>query len=320
LFKAKDVPHADRISSKRQTAARRAPRDSVGSRARQTFALSNPDKVLYPEPGYTKLDLANYYSTVAQWILPHVVGRPLTLVRCPNGCDKPCFFQKHPSGAKVEGVRVVSLPEKSKQADYVVIDDLRGLLSLVQWGALEIHTGGAQAVRPNYPELMVFDLDPDLGLPFSAVTQAALKTRQLLKERGLTSFVKTTGGKGLHVCVPLDESRTFEQTVPFSRSVAEALVHSAPDHYVASMSKSKRSGKVFIDYLRNGRGATFIASYSTRKHPSAPVAMPLHWDELDVDRMPQYTLANAARRLAQLKEDPWRAIQTMRQALPLLAP
>ncbi|HEY2404677.1 MAG TPA: DNA ligase D [Polyangiaceae bacterium] len=308
------------ITPERPVAAARTDRAHATERGHQTFALTNPDKVLYPEPGYTKSDLANYYSTVAQWILPHVVGRPLTLVRCPNGCDKPCFFQKHPSGPKVEGVRVVSLPEKNKQADYVVIDDLRGLLSLVQWGALEIHTGGAQAARPNCPDLMVFDLDPDLGLPFSAVAQAALKTRQLLKERGLTSFVKTTGGKGLHVCVPLDESKTFEQTLQFSRSIAEALVHGAPDHYVVSMSKSKRSGKVFIDYLRNGRGATFIAPYSTRKHPSAPVAMPLHWDELDVESMPQYTLANAARRLAQLKEDPWRAIQTVRQALPPLAP
>jgi bifunctional non-homologous end joining protein LigD len=250
---------------------------------------------------------------VARWILPHLQNRPLTLVRCPNGCDGQCFFQKHASGEPPPGVRYESLPEKKQRGTYMVIDDLRGLLQLAQLGALEIHTWGALADQPDHPDLLVIDLDPDEAVEFPALAQAALATRSLLEARGLVSFVKTTGGKGLHVCAPLDGSASFEQVLAVGHGVADALVASAPDRYVATMSKSKRSAKIFVDYLRNARGATFIAPYSTRRQADAPVAMPLHWDELDGRELPRYTLETAPQRLRQLAQDPWAKLPELRQ-------
>lgn len=278
--------------------------------------LSNPNKVLYPSAGITKRQLLDYMAMVAPRLLPHVVNRPLTLVRCPNGEGKQCFFQKHP-GAAADGMRAVGIREKEGKADYAVIDDEVGLFGLVQLGVLEIHTSGALADNFENPNLLVFDLDPDPSVGFSEVIRCAFQLKEVFESGGLESFVKTTGGKGLHVCVPIEPKLTWDEAKAFSRNVATALAQQEPDRYVSVLSKAQRKGKIFIDYLRNGRGATFVAPYSTRVRPSAPVAVPLFWDELTPDVKPdQFTVSNLIHRLEKLDRDPFEKMAGLRQKLP----
>jgi bifunctional non-homologous end joining protein LigD len=281
-----------------------------------SYPLTNPDKVLYPEQGITKRELLEYYELVAERMLPHVRNRPLTLVRCPNGRGKPCFFQKHPGAGTPDGIRSVAIREKDGKAPYSVIDDEQGLFGLVQLGSLEIHTWGSRADDFEHPDLLVFDLDPDPALDFSAVVEAAVLLRRTFEAAKLESFVKTTGGKGLHVCVPIVPDLDWTTIKEFSSRVAEGLAQNDPKRYVATATKAKRTGKIFIDYLRNARGATFIAPYSTRAREGATVAVPLEWDELTPKLRPdQFTLRNLEDRLRRLSRDPFERMATLKQRL-----
>lgn len=280
------------------------------------YPLTNPDKVLYPEQGITKRELLDYYALVAERMLPHVQNRPLTLVRCPNGRGKPCFFQKHPSAGTPEAIRSVAIREKDGKAPYSVIDDEQGLFGLVQLGSLEIHTWGSRADDFEHPDLLVFDLDPDPALDFSAVIEAAHLLRRTFEAAKLESFVKTAGGKGLHVCVPIVPDLDWTTIKDFSSRVAEGLAKNDPKRYVATVTKAKRVGKIFIDYLRNSRGATFVAPYSTRAREGAPIAVPLEWDELTPKLRPdQFTIRNVAARLEKLSQDPFARLTKVKQRL-----
>ncbi|MBM3147609.1 MAG: DNA ligase D, partial [Actinobacteria bacterium] len=282
--------------------------------------ITNPDRVVYPEAGLTKLDIARYYEGIAGRLLPFISRRPLTMVRCPEGYVESCFFQKHAVAGFPETVLRVPIAERGGTATYVAVDSTAGLLSLVQLGALEVHVWGSHLETVEYPDELVFDLDPDPELPFTRVNDAARLLRTALDALGLRSFVTTTGGKGLHVVAPIEPTRSWKEVKAFARAVAEALVAADPGSYTATMSKRRRTGKVFIDYLRNGRGATFISPYSTRRRPGAPTATPLRWDELSPDlRADRYGVPNIRRRLAALKTDPWEGFHSVHQELTAAA-
>ncbi|HSK18016.1 MAG TPA: DNA ligase D [Longimicrobiales bacterium] len=278
--------------------------------------LTSPDKVLYPEQGLTKLDLAEYYQAVADWILPHISGRPLTLVRCPSGRDGWCFFQKHMDDSAPPDIHRVEVEEKDGPEWYGVVDDVAGLVSLAQIGALELHTFNVRQDQLERPDRFLIDLDPDEDVGWDMIVEAATHVRDLLAELGLVSFVKTTGGKGLHVVVPLVRRADWEEVRQFSKAVASLLASAAPDRYTLDMSKKKRKGRVLLDYMRNTRGATAIEAYSTRARPGAPVAVPITWDELQDDvRSDTFNVENVPARLAGLREDPWKEMAAVRQSL-----
>jgi bifunctional non-homologous end joining protein LigD len=279
--------------------------------------LTHASRVVYPSLGVTKRDLALFYENIADWILPHLAGRPTSLVRCPEGVDKECFYQKHSGLSVPDNIRRVKIREKKKVGDYLVIDTLPALVSLVQIGILEIHTWNSRADRLEQPDRVVFDLDPAPDVPWTRVLAAARLVRKLLEGVRLESFVKTTGGKGLHVVVPLASGVTWEQGADFTRVVAETLAREDPRSFIAQMSKAARTGKIFIDHFRNARGATSVAAYSTRAKSDAPVSVPLDWDELSPRlTSDHYTVANLPRRLAGLRKDPWARYWTVRQELP----
>ena len=278
--------------------------------------MTNPTKILYPKTGVTKLDLANYYLAVAEWMLPHVAHRPLSIVRCPHGEGQACFFQKHPDAGTPKNLKRVSIQEKSKRATYVVAESADDLVALVQIGALEIHAWGSQTDKIEYPDRLIFDLDPDPSVPWKQVIAAAGQVRDFLIELGLQSFVKTTGGKGLHLVAPIQRRHAWPEAKAFCRAVALAIVEADPRRYTANMSKSVRAGKIFIDYLRNERGATAIVPYSSRAKPQAPVSVPVAWDELDSKITSDYFgLTDVVDRLAKLNQDPWREMAGVRQTL-----
>lgn len=278
--------------------------------------LTNPKRVVYPELGITKLDVALYYVQVAKWMLPHVTDRPLTLVRCPEGMSGQCFYQKHPPEGMSKAVERIPIREKDEVDTYGAIHDLEGLLALVQFGALEIHAWGSRIDDIERPDRLVFDLDPDPTVPWKHVVAAALSLRDTLKTLGLTSFVKTTGGKGLHIVVPIQRKLAWPEVKEFCRRVVEMIAREAPDQYVTNMSKAKRVGKIFLDYLRNDRGATAVVAYSTRAKPVATVSVPLDWKELDKLKSPaSFTVKNLPQRLAKLRRDPWAEIGKVRQSI-----
>ncbi|HYQ01592.1 MAG TPA: DNA ligase D [Polyangiaceae bacterium] len=289
-------------------------------RAAAPLTLSHPDKILYPELGLTKRELADYYEVVSEFMLPHVINRPLTLLRCPEGRQKQCFFQKHPGESLAEGLVRVQVPSSDGKSKYAAIADARGLPALVQMGALEVHVWGALANDAEHPDLLVFDLDPSPELDFKETIRGARALRGLLEELGLQTWLKTTGGKGLHVTVPIVARADWNESKEFCRAVAEELTRREPERYVATMSKAKRTGKIFVDYLRNTRGATFIAPYSSRARENATIAMPIAWDELSPKFKPErFNVRNAARYLRERGADPFAGLSKARQKLPSAA-
>ena len=275
--------------------------------------LTHPDRILWEDEGLTKQGLAEFYAEIADWILPHVVDRPLSLLRCPSGSQKECFFQKRAwAGLDESLVRRVNVGD----TEVLAIKDLRGLLALVQAGVLEIHPWGSMLRSVEKPDRIVFDLDPGEGVFWPSVVEGALDVRARLKDLGLESFVKTTGGKGLHVVVPLRPSADWNGVKAFAERVALAMAKDSPDRYTATLAKRAREGRIFIDYLRNTRGATAVAPYSTRARKGAPVSTPLAWEELSPD-VPSnhYTVTNLAKRLKGL-DDPWARFFKVRQKLP----
>jgi len=278
--------------------------------------LSHPDKILYPEQGITKLDLAHYYETVAEWMLPHVMNRPLALVRCPGGRGKPCFFQKHPSEGGPKFLKEVDVSETSKPEYNLAIKNTAGLIELVQMGVLEIHVWGSEARTIERPNRLIFDLDPDPSVDWTDVIQAAREVRTVIEELGLKTFLKTTGGKGLHIVVPIQPKTDWEEAKPFCKAIADFMARVGPERYIATMSKAARKGKIFVDYLRNGRGATAVAAYSTRSRPGAPVSVPISWEELTPKIRPDtFNINNLPERLKKLRKDPWEGIESTKQSI-----
>lgn len=269
--------------------------------------ISSPGKLIYPDSGITKQQVADYYAAVAPQLLPELVRRPLSLLRCPDGLNGQCFFQKHHAGTLGANVHAVAIREKDGGSDdYLYIEDVAGLLDLVQMNALELHPWGSRIEDVEHPDRLVFDLDPGEGVTWAAIKTAARELRARLDEIGMASFLRLSGGKGLHIVVPIKPGPTWQQAKAFCEAFADALAAHAPQRYVATASKAKRRGVIFIDWLRNGRGATSVASWSLRARAGAGVAMPLRWEELGRTRSgADYTLQRALRRAASLREDPW---------------
>ena len=280
--------------------------------------ITHPSRVVYPDNGITKGDVAAYYAAVADWILPELVNRPLSMVRCPGGTDSACFFQKHHAAKLGGSVRAIALEEKEGgEDDYVYIRDLKGLMELVQMNTLEFHPWGSRVDKPDSPDRIVLDLDPAPGVAWTAVVACARAIRKQLEDMELTSFVRTSGGKGLHVVVPFRRGPGWQVVKDFCERFADAMVARDPERYIATASKAQREGKIFIDWLRNARGATSVCSWSLRARDGAPVAMPLRWEELGkVSGGAAFDLRAALKRAASLKADPWAGLATLRQRLP----
>ena len=261
------------------------------------------------------MQLARYYDDIADWIVPHVSGRPLTLVHCPAGLAEPCIFLKHARAWGPNALRRVTIQEKTKVGEYLVADSIEAVVSLAQMGIVEIHTWNSTTEDIERPNRIVWDLDPGPSVTWNQVRKAAALVRGVLKTLGLQSWVKTTGGRGLHVVVPLQPAREVAQCLEFSRAVSEALVRTEPRLYTTKFAKLGRERKILIDYLRNNRTNTSIAAFSPRARPGAPVSMPVDWDDLG-SSPERWTLITVPKRLKRLRADPWAAYWTAAQKIP----
>ena len=277
-----DKPATDVV---RETAAKLKPAEKKADRATAAgfgIKITNPDRVIYPEGGITKGDLANYYAEIEALMMIDTARRPVTLIRCPQGRGKHCFFQKHDTGSMGDHVKHVPIKEKDGGTeDYLYFDDVRGLLACVQMGTIEFHGWGSRVGKVEYPDRLVFDLDPDVGLDFAAVRDAARRIRDLVADLGLVSFPLLTGGKGIHVVVPLDAKAKWDKVKSFAERFSRAVAEAEPERFTANIRKAQRKGRIFLDWLRNQRGATAVLPYSARAREGAPVAAPVTWDELD---------------------------------------
>jgi bifunctional non-homologous end joining protein LigD len=268
--------------------------------------ITHPDRPLYNEVAFTKLELARYYDSISDYILPHLKGRPLTLVRCPEGLADECFYMKHSKVWAPRPLRRVNIPEKTKIGEYLVVEALPALIGLVQMDVLEIHTWNSTIDHLEQPDRIVFDLDPGPAISWPQVINSAVLIKSMLQRIGLQSFVKTTGGVGLHLVVPLIPEHDWQDCFAFAKAFAAAIVRTNQELYTISLPKLGRERKILIDYLRNNRTNTSVAAYSTRARPQAPVSVPLRWDELDPElKSDHYTVNNLSERLRQLKNDPW---------------
>lgn len=282
-----------------------------GRSPREAGLLTHADKELWP--GINKADLAAYWRAVAEQALPGIAGRPLALLRCPQGIGGRHFFQKHARAGLPPQIRVGG----SDGAPWLALDDLDGLLAAVQVDAIELHAWGAAGSDPLHPDRVTFDLDPGEGVTFPDVVAAALDVRERLATRGLGAFCRTTGGKGLHVVAPLCPRADWSETHAWCRRFAEAMARERPDRYVASVSKARRRGRVLVDWLRNGLGATAIASFSPRARPGAGVATPLAWSEVVPDLDPgDFTLRTVPDRLKRRPPDAWDGFAGAARPLP----
>jgi bifunctional non-homologous end joining protein LigD len=279
--------------------------------------LTSPDKVLYPEQGITKRELAAYYLAVAGVMLPHVARRPITLVRCPTGRAKKCFYQRHAGSGVPSELKEVAI--EGFDEPYLYLEDARGLVALVQMGVLEMHPWNSHVDEPHKPDQVIFDLDPGEGLAFTDVVAAAHELRAHLDGIGLRSMPKTTGGKGLHLVVPIERRYAWRDVKTFAKAVGDALSKAAPDRYLTKQSIAERRGRIYIDYLRNDPTSTAVAPYSTRSREGAPVSVPLTWDEVVPELDPQaFTVRTVPARVAGLKADPWAETAGLKQGLPQL--
>jgi len=289
---------------------------STAAHTKLFAVLTHPDRVLYEAQGITKLGLAEYFAAVADLMLPHVRERPLSLVRCPSGASGECFYQKSIPTGTPAAVYLVKNEARGKKESYPAIRDLAGLIALAQMGTLEIHVWGSKASKIMTPDRIVFDLDPGDGVDWVDVVKAAFEVRERLTAIGLESFIKTTGGKGLHVTAPVASRLPWDAVKTFTKGVAAAIMRDAPSRFVVTVAKKARSGKIFIDYLRNGYGATSVAPYSPRARSNAPLSMPIDWKKLSPAlRSDHFRLHNVAARLSALKADPWRRMLTLRQSI-----
>lgn len=316
---------ADEIIKERETVMSGAKRSAGNGRTSsengaieiERVRVTHPDRVLFPSQGATKQDLIDHYLSVADQMLPHVAGRPLSLVRCPKGREGDCFYQKHASPGFPEAFKAIEIDEKSGKGEYLYIEDVSGLVAAVQMGVLEIHIWPARRDRLDRPDRLVFDLDPDEEIGFDAVKAGASELHERLSDIGLESFLLATGGKGLHVVVPHERRHGWEEHKTFAEAVARMMAEDSPERYVATMSKARRKGKVFIDYFRNDRGSTAIAPFSTRAREGAPVAFPLSWGALgSLEDARSVRIGDAADRLKRYRSRPWGGYFEVRQRLP----
>ena len=292
------------------------------SRANSTdLAITHPDKVLDESSGMTKETLARYYVVVADHILPHIAGRPLSVVRCPEGTGKPCFFQKHIASGLPDGIKSIPVPDKKtgKTEDYLTLDTTEGLVGLAQLGVLEIHPWGSRNDSLEEPDRIVFDLDPDAAIDWKTLTATAVQLRNRLESVGLRSFVKTTGGKGLHIVAPILAEHPWPVIKRFAYALVLDMEKRAPDLYVTKMTKAIRTDRIFLDYLRNDRGATAVAPFSPRARAGIPVAVPLHWKELNSRSRPVFSVSDFPGWKTRLQDDPWSEMAGMGQKLTALA-
>lgn len=276
--------------------------------------ISHPERVIDETSGLTKLELARYHADIAEWLLPYARNRPLALVRCPDGAAQQCFFQKH----VMPGIGPDVKRGRIGKHEVLYIHNAAGLVELAQFNVIELHGWGATMDRPDRPDWFVLDLDPDTEIPFSAVVEAAREVREALESIALKSWVKTTGGKGLHVCVPLEPRAGWDEVKEFTHGIARSLEARRPERYVSTMSKAKRKGKVFIDYLRNGEGATAVLPYSPRARPGATVAMPVDWKDIGRLDPKEFTVKTAAQWTRKRRKDPWADFLDSAQRLPKL--
>ncbi|EMI21333.1 DNA primase, small subunit [Rhodopirellula maiorica SM1] len=279
----------------------------------QIPGLTNPGRVLFPRDGITKRDAAAYLFQVNKWLLPHIVDRPISLLRCADGIDGEQFFQRHPGKGFPSEITTLSLD--SEDEPLLAINDAEALLATAQISAIELHPWGCRSDDIENPDRIIIDLDPDEAVGWNVLVEAAFIVRSELESRDLKTFVKTTGGKGLHVVVPLTGQHTWQQVFEFSKLFATALAKLHPKRFVANMSKSRRQGKIFVDYHRNRRGATAIAAYSLRARPGASVSTPITWDELPMVNPGDFTLRTLPTRLAALRTDPWAGLESTEQRL-----
>jgi len=279
------------------------------------IALTRPEKILYPDSDVTKSDLAHYYESVEEHIVPHLTGRPLTLFRCPNGWQKACFFQKAADPSARSVLEPVTVQTSEGKQEYMTADSLAAIIKLVQMSVMEIHPWGSTRKTLDKPDRLIFDLDPDDAVKWDKIAEAAKLLKTILDELGLKSFLKTTGGKGLHVVVPIRTTVSWDEAKGFTRTVAELLARTFPDRFIATMSKAQRKNRIFIDYLRNAEGATAIGTFCARARFGAPVSTPIRWEELKTDvRHEYFNIQNVPERLKTIK-DPWEGFFEMRQTL-----
>ncbi len=280
------------------------------------ISVTNPDRKVYPDAGLTKFDVVDYYGRIGEKMLPYIENRPLSLVRCPRGREKKCFYQKHFRDAIPEHVKRIEVEEKEGREPYSYVTGPEGLVALAQWGVLEFHPWGSRTDRPDRPDVLIFDLDPSPDVSWQEVLGATFLVRDVLEELDLRSFVKTSGGKGLHVQLPIERYTGWDEARAFTKEVAEAVKRRNPDKFITTAGKSKRKGKIFIDYLRNGRGSTSVAPFSTRAREGAPISTPIGWHEVSPELSAnQYTIENLFRRLSALSEDPWKDYFEVKQRL-----
>ncbi len=279
--------------------------------------LTHPDKILDPASGLTKRQLADYYALVADRMLPYIANRPLSLVRCPQGAGKPCFFQKHVNNYLPPGIKTIDIQDKTSAAPepYITLDSAEAIVSLAQMNVLEIHPWGSTNDDLEHPDRLIFDLDPDAELPWLTVAAAAAEVRQRLKNAGLESFLKLTGGKGLHVVAPIQPTLTWAELKTAAHNFVLSMERDNPDLYLTKMTKSSRAGRIFLDYLRNQRGATAVAPYSPRARAGATISLPLPWTALTRDEHPVLSVFDVVANHAKLRPDPWKTLLTTHQQL-----
>ena len=276
--------------------------------------ITHPDKVLFEDPGITKADVVRYYEQAAARMLPYVSNRLLSIVRCPKGVSQTCFFKKHP-GPDSKGIVPLEVAGSDGQTEeYFYIRDISGLISEAQMGTLEFHTWGSRIDSLEKPDVMVFDLDPDVGMDLGQVRQGVKDVKSTIDQLSLTSYLKTSGGKGYHVVVPFQPSADWERFHDFAKHIAEVMEQKWPDRYTSNIRKEKRKNRIFIDWIRNGRGATSIAPYSIRARKGAKVSMPLEWNELDTVAPDGIGMVDALQRIKK-GTDPWKGFFTGNQRL-----
>jgi len=287
---------------------------ATGSTFVAGIRISHPERPIYPELGVSKLDLVRYYEAIGDWIVPHVRGRPLTLVHCPAGIGGPCLYMKHAKAWGPTALRRVRIQEKTKIGEYLVADTVSAVIALAQMGIVEIHTWNSTDDDVDRPNRIVWDLDPGPQVTWKQITAAAGQLHDVLTALKLKAWVKTTGGRGVHVVVPIAPKRDWSECLDFSRDVSEALMRTNPALFTITFKKLGRERKILIDYMRNNRTNTSISAYSSRARPGAHVSTPIDWSELDTppDR---WTLVTVAQRLRRLRNDPWTGYWTAKQQI-----
>ncbi len=297
-----------------QRRAEKAPKNVVSMKV----AITHPDRIVYPAMEITKSEVAEYYAAVAPWLLREAMRRPLSIVRCPGEIEKACFFQKHEESSLGDAVHSAKIKEKNrKTARYLYIDSPRGLVQLAQMNAIELHVWGATIDDPDHCDRLVFDLDPGAGVAWKRIAAAARDVRAALKKTQLQSWLRVSGGKGLHVVVPLRPAAEWNAAHAFAEMLARTLAAQSPQNYVAVAGEKNRENRIFIDYLRNARGATSIANYSLRARDHAGVALPIGWEELRrISSADAFTLHDVPGLLKRRRRDPWQDIGKIEQALP----